>query len=106
MADAERSFNLAEQHQRFIDRQIVSGRHATDSEVVREALRRYEADLEAGVMHRTTLQELAERGERDVARGAFTVIRDDAHLDEILDRASKRADHLLEATQRSGRDAA
>jgi len=53
-----------------------------------------------------TLQELAEHGERDIARGAFTVIRDDAHLDEILDRASRRADQLPQARQRSGRDAA
>jgi len=106
MADAERSFNLAERHRRFIDRLVASGRHATESAVVQEALRRYEADVEAAVAHQPTLRELAEHGERDIARGAFTVIRDDAHLDEVLDRASRRADQLLESRQRSGRDAA
>jgi putative addiction module CopG family antidote len=106
MADAERRFNLAERHQRFIDQQVASGRHATDSAVVQEALRRYEADLEAAAADQAALRKLAEHGERDVARGAFTVIRDDAHLDEILDRASRCADQLLQDRQRSGRDAA
>lgn len=106
MATEDRSFNLAEQHLRFIDQQVASGRHATGSAVVQEALRRYEADLDADVAQRATLQELAEQGERDIARGAFIVVRDDAHLEDILDRASKRADQLLEARQRSGRDAA
>lgn len=106
MADAERRFNLAERHQRFIDQQVASGRHATDSAVVQEALRRYEAELRVAMTHQATLRELAEHGERDIARGAFTVIRDDAHLDEVLDRASRRADQLPQAKQRSGRNAA
>jgi hypothetical protein len=36
MADAERRFNLAERHQRFIDQQVASGRHANDSAVVQK----------------------------------------------------------------------
>ena len=62
MADAERRFNLAERHQRFIDQQVASGRHANDSAVVREALRRYEADFEAAVADQAALRELAEHG--------------------------------------------
>lgn len=42
---ADRSFDVPEQQSRFIDAQVERGTHRSASEVVGEALRRYEADL-------------------------------------------------------------
>jgi antitoxin ParD1/3/4 len=42
-----RNFRLSPRLGAFVDRQVESGRHRSASEVVREALRRYEDDLEA-----------------------------------------------------------
>ena len=42
---AGRNFSLTPRLSLFVDRQVGSGRHQNASEVVREALRRYEASL-------------------------------------------------------------
>ena len=43
---AGRNFSLTEPLSDFVDRQVASGRHQNASEVVREALRRYEGEVE------------------------------------------------------------
>lgn len=42
-----RNFSLTDRLSGFINREVTSGRHQNASEVVREALRRYEDDIEA-----------------------------------------------------------
>ena len=45
MANAGRNFSLTDELGSFVDEQIDSGRHVSGSEVVREALRRYQDDI-------------------------------------------------------------
>ena len=70
-----RNFSLTSHLSAFVDRQVESGRHRSASEVVREALRRYEADLEA---ERATLEAIAvvaAEGRAAVARGDVRLVR-------------------------------
>ena len=71
MANAGRNFSLTDHHQRFVDAQVSGGRHASGSEVVREALRRYEDDIQREQAHMDYLNKLAEQGEAAYARGDF-----------------------------------
>ena len=41
MANTGRNFSLTDHQQRFVSEQVANGRHASGSEVIREALRRY-----------------------------------------------------------------
>ena len=99
MDNPQRNVRLTERDRRFVDEQIASGRHADASEVVREALRRYEADIAADQAHQETLRSLAEQGEADIARGATIKVRDSTHLRAILEEASREADELLAAEE-------
>jgi antitoxin ParD1/3/4 len=83
MANDGRNVSLTERHRHFIDLQVETGRHASASEVVREALRRYESDLEAERAAIDALWALAEKSE---AAGDFTDIRDDAQLGQLMDQ--------------------
>jgi antitoxin ParD1/3/4 len=85
MANDGRNVSLTDRHRRFIDIQVESGRHASASEVVREALRRYETDVQAEQAAIDALWALAEKSEAGEAIGDYIDIRDDAHLDEIMD---------------------
>lgn len=71
MADVGRTFSLTDELGSFIDEQVASGRHASGSEVVREALRRYRDDVMRERRHFDHLRGLAERGEADVAAGRY-----------------------------------
>ncbi len=59
---------------RFVDRQVGSGRHQTASEVVREALRRYEATLSQDEARVAAIQTAIQEGRADIARGDFTLV--------------------------------
>lgn len=97
MSNAGRNISLTDRHRRFVDAQVASGRHASASEVVREALGRYEDDVAADQAHLDMLAALAAQGEADIARGATIKVRDSAHLRAILDEASHEADAYLAA---------
>jgi antitoxin ParD1/3/4 len=86
MANDGRNVSLTERHRHFIDLQVETGRHASASEVVREALRRYESDLEAERAAIDALWAQAEKSETGEAAGDFTNVRDDAHLGQLMDR--------------------
>lgn len=94
MANDGRNVSLTERYWRFIDAQVETGRHSGSSEVVREALRRYERDIEAEQAAIDALFEMAEKSEAGEASGDFIDIRDRAHLDDemqqMLDDAVKR----------------
>jgi antitoxin ParD1/3/4 len=77
MANAGRNFSLTDHHQQFVDAQVSAGRHASGSEVVREALRRYEDDIQREQAHLDYLNKLAEHGEAAYARGDFVRVERD-----------------------------
>lgn len=74
MRNTGRNFSLSDHHRSFVDAQVESGRHASGSEVVREALRRYEDDIEREQSHRRYLDRLADDGEAAYQRGDFVQI--------------------------------
>ena len=67
--------SLTEHQQRFLDAQVQAGRHGSTSEVVREALRRYEDDVRREEAHLAYIPRLAEQGEAELARGESDVVR-------------------------------
>ena len=90
-----RNFSLTERLSEFIDRQVEDGRHQNASEVVREALRRYQDDLEAERVSLAAIEAVAERGILSVERGEFRTVSGAegrrALLDDLNRRASERA---------------
>jgi antitoxin ParD1/3/4 len=81
MANTGRNFSLTEQQRRFVSDQVANGRHASGSEVIREALRRYEDDVVREQARLAALNKLAEEGEAAFARGEYTRLtgRDELH---------------------------
>ena len=74
MVATARTVSLTEHQQRFLDAQVAQGRHGSTSEVVREALRRYEDDVRREEAHLAYIQRLAEQGEAEIARGESDVV--------------------------------
>ena len=87
MAHHGRDVSLTDRHRRFVDTQVESGRHASASEVVDEALRRYEADIAAEAAAVAALQAIADRSEAGEAVGDFIDIEDDDHLRRVIDES-------------------
>lgn len=96
-----RNVSLSPRLSRFIDRQIESGRHPDASDVVREALRRYEADLEDDDARDETLRAIAEKGCADIARGAYTLVTDD-NADEFLKQLNDEAAAIVRTGSNGG----
>lgn len=93
MANTGRNFSLTDHHQTFVDAQVSTGRHASGSEVVREALRRYEDDIHRERAHLDYLTKLADQGEAAFARGdVVRVEREDlsAFLRDAAHRTARR----------------
>jgi len=78
MANTARNFSLTDRHQQFVDAQVSSGRHTSGSEVVREALRRYEDEIRREQAHLDYLGKLAEQREAAYASGDFVRVERDA----------------------------
>ena len=78
-----KNVSLSPRLARFIDQQIESGRHRDASDVVREALLRYEADLEDDDTRTETMRAIVAEGRADIARGAYTLITDES-ADDFL----------------------
>lgn len=91
MANAGRNFSLTDHHQQFVDAQVSAGRHASGSEVVREALRRYEDDIRREQAHLDYLNKLAEQGEAAYTRGDFVRVERDALSSFVRDSAERAA---------------
>ncbi|HEV7369476.1 type II toxin-antitoxin system ParD family antitoxin [Arenibaculum sp.] len=90
-----RNFSLTETLSEFIDREVENGRHQNASEVVREALRRYQDDVDAERAGLAAIEAIAERGLAAIERGEYRLVRGDegrrALLDGLDRRASERA---------------
>lgn len=100
MANTGRNFSLTEHQQLFVEEQVANGRHASGSEVVREALRRYEDDILRERAHLSALNQLAEQGEAAFARGDYTSLSGRADLRAFIRNSGERA------AQRDAEDAA
>jgi antitoxin ParD1/3/4 len=72
MANTGRKFSLTDHQQRFVSDRVANGRHASGSEVIREALRRFEDDILYEQACLAVASKLAEEGEAAHARGDFT----------------------------------
>jgi len=82
-----RNFSLTDHLSRFIDEQVANGRHQNASEVVREALRRYEDDMKHEEAQIAAIREIIRDGRDAKARGEFETIRgaeDEAKLFEEM----------------------
>lgn len=97
MANTGRNFSLTDRHQQFVDAQVSAGRHASGSEVVREALRRYEDDIRREQAHLDYLNKLAEQGEAAYASGDVVRVERDA-LSGFVRGSAERAAHRSRGT--------
>lgn len=87
-----RNFSLTDHLSDFIDRQVEEGRHQNASEVVREALRRYQDDLAAEQASLAAIRVVADRGIAEIERGEFLLITNDDERRSFLDDLNRRAD--------------
>jgi antitoxin ParD1/3/4 len=90
-AMSARNISLTVRLATFIDEQVETGRHQNASEVVREALRRYEDDIEAEAVERAALRAIVREGRAAIARGEFTIVRDTEEARAVIGRIGKRA---------------
>lgn len=81
---AGRNFSLTAHLSAFVDREVASGRHGNASEVVREALRRYEDDVEAERESLRAIAALVTEGEAAIARGEYRLIRDTDSAEALI----------------------
>lgn len=68
-------FRLPDDLQRFVQRQVAEGRHATEAEVVEAALRHYEDEVAAGEMTGEIVRAAALDGIADIEAGRFVEVR-------------------------------
>ena len=91
MANTGKNFSLTEHQQRFVSEQVANGRHASGSEVIREALRRYEDDILCEQARLAALNKLAEEGEAAYARGDYSRLSSREELRGFIRRSGVRA---------------
>ena len=87
---AGRNISLTDQLARFVDRQVKTGRHQSVSEVVREALRRYESELAAEQACVLMIREIARNGREAIARGDYALIDSAESREALLQRVTGR----------------
>lgn len=80
---AATSLTLGPHWEKFVKREIASGRYASASEVVRAALR----ELEERGKRLQALRDHLDAGAREAKRGEFV----EFSVDDIVERAKKRA---------------
>ena len=85
-----RNVNLTQHLSTFVDEQVRSGRHQNASEVVREALRRYEADLAAERERVAAIRAVIRDGREAIARGDFAAIDGPEDAAALLSRLTRR----------------
>ena len=91
MANTGRNFSLTEHQQRFVHDQVANGRHASGSEVIREALRRCEDDILCEQARFAVLNKVAEEGEAAHAPGDYTRLSSREELRAFIRKSSARA---------------
>jgi antitoxin ParD1/3/4 len=86
-----RNFSLTEHLSAFVDRQVKSGRHQNASEVIREALRRYEDDVLAERASLSAIKKIADTGAAAIDRGDYVLVDGDTGSQALLRRLTERA---------------
>lgn len=95
----ERNFSVDARLSDFIDRQVESGRHETASDVVGEALRRYQEQLSTEAIRNEAIRAVADAGRAAIARGDCSLVRGEEEAAGLLRRLGQRAS---ERVRRSG----
>ncbi len=85
-----RNVNLTTHLSTFVDAQVRSGRHQNASEVVREALRRYELDLAAEHERIAAIRAVIQEGRQAIALGDYTTVAGPEDSDALLGRLMRR----------------
>ncbi len=83
----ERNIRLSEDQGRFIEDQIRRGRHGDASDVVREALARYERHVRAADVRKAAVAGIVAEGEAALARGEYVDLSSPSDLDAFFQRA-------------------
>lgn len=91
MPAVARTVSLTEHHDQFLSAQVAQGRHGSTSEVVREALRRYEDDVKREEAHLAYLRRLGDEGEAAYARGDYVSVPLDG-MNEFLSNLGRGDD--------------
>jgi antitoxin ParD1/3/4 len=99
-----RNFSLTQHLSRFIDKQVAAGRHQSASEVVREALRRYQDDIQAERASIDAIRAAAERGVAAIERGEYTLVRGPDEARDLRDRLNREAEALVSARTKAAKD--
>ncbi|GGA92189.1 hypothetical protein GCM10011491_20250 [Brucella endophytica] len=86
-----RNFSLTDHLSSFIDREVESGRHQNASEVIREALRRYEDDINAELASLAVIEKVAAEGIVAIESGNFTLVSGPEDSQALLDRLKARS---------------
>jgi antitoxin ParD1/3/4 len=92
-----RNFSLTPHLSDFVDQQVASGQHQNASEVVREALRRYEADMVFAEAQLREIMAVAERGRADIEQGRYVTISTPEDEAALRRRVRARASEMLAA---------
>ena len=85
-----RNVNLTDHLSFFVEDQVRSGRHQNASEVVREALRRYEDAIAADRERLAAIRDVIREGREAIARGEFTTVATPKDADALLSRLTRR----------------
>ena len=93
MANTGRNFSLTDHQQHFVAEQVANGRHVSGSEVIREALRRYEDDILREQAYSAALNKLAEVGEAAYAQGDYARLSGRAALRAFIRKNGAGADN-------------
>lgn len=86
-----RNISLTEHLNRFIDDQVERGHHQNASEVVREALRRYEGEIAEDTARLEALRAIANEGREAIARGDYTSLRSGEEITSLIQELSDEA---------------
>lgn len=84
------SVSLTDHLNAFVEQQVTNGRHQDASDVIREALRRYELDLQAEVQSIAAVRDAIRDGREAIQRGEFTTLEEPADGDALLLRLTRR----------------
>ncbi len=99
-----RNFSLTRRLSAFIDGQVTVGRHQNASEVVREALRRYEDDVEAERASLAAVDAVAERGIAAIERGDYRLIAGRGGIRALAKRLNAKGGRAAAARKKDGAD--
>lgn len=92
-----RNFSLTTHLSEFIDAAVKSGRHQNSSEVVREALRRYQDDIKAEEASVAAIWAVADEGIAAIERGDFTLVRDEEDSRRLFAAVNREAADMAAA---------